>query len=158
MTGAVFPSLEYVPGESFEGTLLRARDAMNQFKAAYPGVGTIALFALSAKTGFPLMEKAARKIRETTVKTGKSVGVLSNFGITEPARLNFGEVEVADSYALGPIVYPPGMFIAVSVYKERLTLSSGFCESVPLRAFIEGFLADMDGELPAQVGEATGAR
>jgi NRPS condensation-like uncharacterized protein len=153
MTGAVFPSLEYEPGESFEGTLLRTRNAMNHFKAEYPGVGTIALFSMSAKTGFPLIEKAARKIRENTVKTGKSVGVLSNFGITEAARLNFGELEVVDSYALGPIVYPPGMFIAVSSFKERLTLSSGFCESATLRAFIEAFLAHMDSELPNPVAQ-----
>jgi NRPS condensation-like uncharacterized protein len=148
MAGAVFPAFAPKPGESFDGTLLRVQHTMDRLKVENPGIGTMAITTPLVKTSLPLLERSVKEMRVRSLKTGKSIGIMSNFGIINPARLNFGEVKVEDAYALGPVAFPPGLMLSVISFRETLTVSCGFCEDATPREFIKGLLDRLDQELP----------
>ncbi len=148
LSGAIFPVLARVPGETFENTLRRVGGALDILKSDSPGLGGALYISLGLKMGFSRIQQTFHEIREKGVKYGKSNPILSNIGLIDPRQLDFG-VPVKDAYMLSPIVYAPGLLVGVSTFRETMTFTVGFSDTCTERQTVEHFLDLFEGELPA---------
>lgn len=48
-----------------------------------------------------------------------------------------------------PVFYPPSVMIGVSTFRERLTLTFGYCATALAPEWAEGLLDEFVGQLPA---------
>ena len=89
---------------------------------------------------------AARAMRGA--QTGKTHPFFSNMGVLDPAWVDFGDAPVADAYGVGPVLHPPGFFLALSTFRGVLTLATSFCHTAVDARCVAQCLDLMVAELP----------
>lgn len=144
LSSAVYPALSAVPGEPFSGTLERMAARMTDFKRNSPGLSALILMRLGAMSGGKRM-----KARYQIAASHQSRFVcLSNFGVIDPARCNFG-TQLVQAYGVGPIQYAPGILIAVSTCANSMHLTLQGNDTQRFQPFIRDFFKSILGELVA---------
>jgi NRPS condensation-like uncharacterized protein len=131
-------------GESFEETLSKAKNLMDDLKRRRIGLGGYLkmslLFSLfREKTAVGLLRRSLRN----------PLICMTNLGELDSRRLAFEGVPVASAYVCGSIKYKPHFQLALSGFDGTITLSSNLYGNAEDRRRIESFLADMEAELGA---------
>ncbi len=74
---------------------------------------------------------------------------MTNIGVLDEARLSFAGIRPSEVFICGSIKYKPYVQLAVSAYRNEITLSSNLYGGVEDRRRVEALLADVEAELPA---------
>lgn len=145
---SLFPVVARKEGQGFEDVLAEVKRMMDGFKAADVAAITIPFLGLQYR--LTPLEKAERQRRAGLADgaAGGSVGpLLANMGVIDADRLRFGDVPVEDAYMTAPIAFAPQLYLGASSFRDRLTLSVGFCEEGLSRAKVERILGSLQREL-----------
>lgn len=131
------------PGEPFEETLARTCAMTRALKAA--GIGRRGALQLAAAFTF------GRRLGFALVRRRLSWPLLcmTNIGELDAARLTFGDSAPAHAWACGSVKHQPYFQVAVSGYRETLTLTVGLFGNAADRALAEAILAAIAAELDA---------
>lgn len=145
--GMSFPPFIYHTNEPFEDTLAMVREIMNKTKAEVKNLDNRVKNEL-------IMEKARHS------KEGKSLPpmyhnrpddythiILSNLTILDEDKLDFGPSKVTDAYEIGTISYGREFVLSVSTYKNKMTLSTGYCHSNISQKDMDGIMDSIISEL-----------
>lgn len=146
--GALYPSITREPDEGFDDTLTRIKEIMKAIKVDNPGIGEPLYLGLFFKLGFGGARRISDKIMERLIKSGKSHPFLSNLGIIDEQRLDFGDAEATDAFVLSLVDYSPHFMLAVSTYRNTMTFTVGCCNATTQRPVIERFFELFESELP----------
>ena len=134
---------------TFDDTLRSVHAAMQAMKSTYPGLTWAVMSELMVLPSFAVANAAVQRLIKRTQPTGSAGPFLSNIGVIDERLLDFGGIEVADAYGLGTVSLPPGLLLAVSTFREIMTLAIGFCNTATDCQLVERFLDRLVGELPA---------
>jgi NRPS condensation-like uncharacterized protein len=154
LSSSICVNLERDPCDSFDETLSHMSDTLGKIKADSPGIGATLALDLIFLVGF----RGARTILQTFFKSGIESGkanpFLTNLGIIDDTRVNFGATKAIDGYLLGPSLLVPGLSISASSFKENLTINAGFRADNATRAMVESTLDRMVSYLPTLPDES----
>jgi NRPS condensation-like uncharacterized protein len=120
--------------EPFEQTLIKVRNFMHSYKGDYIGMGnffiTIPFFKLLP---FPVslwMHDVMGNMQKKQTRTaGRVAPLYTNVGNISNNLMSFGNLEIADVFITTTVPYPPVLALCLTTFKERMTMSVGFCES-----------------------------
>ena len=148
LAGSIYPALRHEPGAAFDRTLAQAAAAQATAAAGLPGLGQALMLEATMALPYALARRLAAAAM-TGSRTGKTHPFLSNMGVLDPAWVDFGDAPVADAYGVGPVLYPPGFFLAVSTFRGVLTLATSFCHTAVDAGRVALCLDRLAAELPA---------
>jgi NRPS condensation-like uncharacterized protein len=128
ISGAWAISVSPVRDEAFDGTLARVVEATRAWKRAGAGKAVALAMplasALMRRQGLALARKMMSKMTDGDADPGFAAG-LTNIGVIDDARLDFGApMRVGDAWLLGP-VSPTVLILTASTYQDRLHLALG---------------------------------
>ena len=146
--GAMYPSISRVPGESFGATLARVRQVTSRLKSKNAGLGESLFLSLFLAFGFSTARMFSNGLRKRLVASGNSHPFLSNLGVIDEVRLDFGKPRVSDAFIPSLVDFPPHFMLAVSTFRNTMTLSIGFCHPQTHRPIVDRFLDLFIAELP----------
>jgi NRPS condensation-like uncharacterized protein len=140
--------------EGFNSTLGRVVEATQAWKRS--GAGK------SNAMGIPIIHKMTRKKGLASIRKmmapkedmdpTRGAIVLTNIGVIDTDRLDFGaETPVADSWLLAP-VSPVGAGLAASTYRDRLHLTAGVEFASMSESVVSGVLEETANEIVEWVG------
>jgi NRPS condensation-like uncharacterized protein len=140
-------------GETFEDTLASVSAYMQGIKSSPPALGYLTSYALL----FTLLPHGViRRVGEGAIKAALQrrtqygwVPTLDNMGAIDPARIAFGGVAVRDAYLAICVPEDGSLQLAVSGFRERLTIAIVFRPADANRAFVQQLLSAFVDELPA---------
>ncbi len=136
LSSAVYPRLSKTPDEDFKETLQRVKSVMGAFKGDTPGLGATILMTVGAMRGGRML----RDRYQMAASRGSRFINLTNFGVIEEARCNFGDLQPVQAYGVGPNQYAPGILIAVSTYRNVLHLVVQGNDPQKFQPFVRAFL------------------
>jgi len=149
--GTLFPALRCPPGEPFPATLDRVVGAMSGLRA------NLTLDrALVAELEFEDLLRGWAREQGWPIRFGgrdATFVILSNVGVFDHQRLDFGGPPVADARVLGTVALGQELLLCVSSFRGRLTLSHGFCRSDLDQAVVDRVMDGMVAELAAFAGD-----
>ena len=89
----------------------------------------------------------------TKIKEGKSLAApsLTNMGIIEPKRISFGNITPEQVYMLGTINHPSLLQIAISTYRQEVTISVGSYYCGENNKFILNFLKEFETTCKSEI-------
>ncbi len=145
--GAFVPLLRCPPGEPFPATLSRVVEAMSAVRSS------LSLeHALRAELEFEEMMRSWARDLGWPGRGGNrdaTFVILSNVGVFDPERLDFGDPPVADARVLGTVALGHELLLCASSFRGRLTLSHGFCRSdldpAAVDRVMDGMMAELAG-------------
>ncbi|NLW91334.1 MAG: hypothetical protein GXY34_07010 [Syntrophomonadaceae bacterium] len=139
------PCITCLEEESFEETLQRASEALEELKQNHAELVDAIAVEAWAKLDYSAFLAQIQAILQWVADTGKSNPLLSNIGVIDP--LNFSQTQATDIYLLTPVVIPPAFVLGVTTYNRTLTLQCTFGEPGHSKEDIEGFIDLMEKEL-----------
>ncbi len=148
LAGSIYPALQHEPGATFDHTLAQAHAAQADAAAGLPGLGQALMLEVVMTLPYALAQRLAAAAMQGN-RTGKTHPFLSNMGVLDPAWVDFGAIPVAEAYGVGPVLYPPGFFLAVSTFRGVLTLATSFCHTAVDAGRVAQCLDRLVAELPA---------
>jgi NRPS condensation-like uncharacterized protein len=74
---------------------------------------------------------------------------MTNIGVIDETPLSFAGIRPSDAFICGSIKYKLYFQLALSTYRDEITLSANLYGVEADRRRIEAFLADVEFELPA---------
>jgi len=127
ISSATWVSVPPAGVEGFDATLGRVAAATQAWKRSGAGkssaIGIPIIHGMTRKKGLAFIRKMMSPKGEMDSKSGAVV--LTNIGVIDAARLDFGAGNpVADAWLLAP-VSPMGAGLAASTYRDRLHLTAG---------------------------------
>ena len=140
-------------GETFEDTLASVSAYMQGIKNAPPALGYLTSYALL----FTLLPHGViKRVGEGAMQAALQgrlqngwVPTLDNLGAIDPARIAFGGVAVRDAYLAICVPDDGSLQLAVSGFRERLTIAIVFRPADTNRVFMQQLLSAFVDELPA---------
>ncbi len=156
ISSAAWVSVSPVGVEEFDGTLSRVAEATQAWKRSGAGKGSAlgipTIHKLTRKRGLGFIRKMMSPKEEMDSKRGAVL--LTNIGVVDANRLDFGEeVAVADAWLLAP-VSPMGAGLAASTYRDRLHLTAGVEFASMSEALVNEVLGGTANEIEAWVALA----
>lgn len=147
--------------EPFDQTLTKVRNFMHSYKGDYIGMGnffiTIPFFKLLP---FPVSlwihDRMGNMQKKQTRTAGTVAPLYTNVGNISNGGMSFGNLEVADVFITTTVPYPPVLALCLTTYKERMTMSVGFCETCVTKNDV-GILVDNIQKQVDDVVKATGS-
>jgi NRPS condensation-like uncharacterized protein len=150
LSGALFPAIEFKPGETFEQTLADVIIKMGRWKASQPGLTGAMLIELAMAQGFAAAKAAIGRM--TAVRSNRVTPLLlSNFGILDVKKLIFGSLEIQQAFVLGPIMFGHGLMLTASTYADQMTLAMGYCQGNIEKNLVEALIEQIWQEMLAQI-------
>ena len=149
LSGWDFPNIGKNPGKDIRESCRHVTKVMNRLKADYIGLGSFPMLAVGNK-GLPLSwaKKIFERVMTPAFQKAQIAPSLTNMGLIDDKRLDFGNVQVKEAFLLPPIVKPPYWAAGLSGFKNSLTLSSGFCASSIETDLVERFFDLVFKEMP----------
>ena len=149
LSGWVFPNIGKNPGKDIRDTCRSVTKVMNRLKADYIGLGSFPMLAIGNKS-LPLSwaKKIFERVMTPAFKRAQIAPSLTNMGLIDDKKLDFGNVRVKEAFLLPPIVMPAYWAAGLSGFKNSLTLSSGFCASSIETDHVERFFDLVFKEMP----------
>jgi NRPS condensation-like uncharacterized protein len=153
LSGALYPAVEYLPGETFTQTLAKVTAQMGRWKSRQPGLTGAMLIELAMLQGFA---RAKAMIGGMTTPRSNRVTplLLSNFGLLDESRLSFGSLNIQAAYVLGPVMFGHGLMLTASTYAHQMTLAMGYCQGCIASETVERLLEQVWQELNALLESA----
>jgi len=137
-------SLECRADEPFDATLARVKATTEDKKSRAIGVNS--LFKLDLVFRLCGDARANRILRR---RLEYPLICMTNIGVVDEARLSFAGVRPSDVFMCGSIKYKPYFQLALSIYRDEITLSSNLYGGDEDRRRVEALLKDVEAELPA---------
>jgi NRPS condensation-like uncharacterized protein len=137
-------SLERRPDEPFDATLARVK-AMTEAKKRR-AIGVNSVFKLDLLFRLCGDARANRLLRRGLEYP---LICMTNIGVIDEERVSFAGSRPSDAFICGSIKYKPSFQLALSTWRDEITLSSNLYGGAIDRRRIEAFLADVEAELPA---------
>jgi len=144
LSSTAMTSLERRPDEPFDATLARVKATMDTKKGG--AIGVNAFFKLDLLFRHCGDARANRILRR---RLENPLVCMTNIGVIDEARLSFAGVRPSDAFLCGSIKYKPYFQLAVTAYRDEITLSSNLYGGTADRRRVEAFLAEVEAELPA---------
>lgn len=106
---------------------------MKKKKDGHAGIGGAVEVEKKFSMGFPAVKASlADLVRKSREDRYPKNPFFSNTGILSTSCTDFGGPAASEAFIAPPVEYPPSFGIAVSTFREQITLSCGFCSnSVP---------------------------
>jgi len=152
LVSVLVASLDRRPGEPFEGTLLRVRDAMRALRDGDVAMGNALMLGVASSAGHSAARMMLQRPLLGASREGSGPPFFSNAGPMDGARLGFGGIGAVDAFTVSPIFYPPYLMLGLSGFGGTVVLTSGFCGDATERARVERVLTSMEVELAAAGG------
>ena len=132
-------------GSGFAETLLRVKAVMDEEKQRDNCLHLVSLLEFTFRViPYPLLKGAVLKAYRNPPLA------MSNIGILDRRRLMFDGVPAQSAFMSGSIKYSPYFQLAVSTYRNEVTLSTAFHGTPEDRTAIERFLCMVEEELPGR--------
>jgi len=149
LSTSVYPYFAIEKNESFEQTLEKAQQVMQQFKENLPGIGS-AFFVNNffGRITFKRLKAITLKLIQKHLETKKTHPIFTNVGLVKAEQLQMGDLKAIDAYLITPIMFAPGFIFGMITFEKKMTFSIGFCEDSYPRESIELFLDYFCAELP----------
>ena len=148
LTGTITPTIVWDSGDTFADTLRKVAGAMHELKGHVPGINLLLLGEIFKELGF---EEYHRWIlHQHGTETRQAPSLFSNVGRIEDLR--FGSLEARSAYMVGPAIGAPGALIAVTTYKEKVTLAMAFYTPATEKGRVERFLQKMIADTCTSIG------
>jgi NRPS condensation-like uncharacterized protein len=146
LSGALYPAIDYRPGETFEQTLAQVTASTGCWKARQPGLTGVMLIELAMLRGYAA---AKAMLGGMAAPKGDRISPLlfSNFGILDSSRLVFGSSQIRGAFVLGPVMFGNGLMLTASTYAGQMTLAMGYCQGRISEEKIEAILETVSQEL-----------
>lgn len=130
-------------GADFADTLQRVKSAMDEEKQRDNCLHLVSLLEFVFRIfPFPLLKKAVLKAYRNPPLAMSNIGVLSDRGLV------FDGLPVRSAYMSGSVKYRPYFQLAVSTFREEVTLSAAFHGTPEDRDAVGRLLAAVESELP----------
>ncbi len=117
---------------------------MKRKKEGHAGIGGAMEVEKHFSMGFPAakasLAELARKSRDERYPKNP---FFSNTGILPTSCTDFGGPAATDAFIAPPLEYPPSFGIAISTFRERITLSCGFCSNSVPEGTVDAFFSRM---------------
>jgi len=134
LSGFLYLGIGKKVNEPFDRTLSKVRNFMHSYKGDYIGMGnffiTIPFFKLLP---FPvslwLHDRMGNMQKKQTRTAGRVAPLYTNVGNINHNGMLFGDLEATDVFITTTVPYPPVLALCLTTFKERMTMSIGFCES-----------------------------
>jgi NRPS condensation-like uncharacterized protein len=131
--------------EPFDATLARVKATVDAKKGYALGVnGFLKLDLLFRLCGDARANRILRRRLENPLIC------MTNIGVIDVERLSFARVVPTDAFMCGSIKYKPYFQLAVSTYRDEITLSCNLYGAARDRRRVEAFLSEVEAELPAE--------
>ena len=141
-----------VDSEDFDATLARVVEATREWKETDAGRANAVADAIGnrliGRRALGLFRKQFEKV--ATAGDGEARGTLqliTNIGVIDEEKLDFGDAPISDAWLLGPIV-PRGVGVVASTYRDKMSLSHGteFSDSdvAVVMEVVEGTAAEIE--------------
>jgi len=155
ISSAWYVSVSPAEAEGFDRTLARVAEATGEWKRKGAGKGSA--------IGIPIVTRLTRKKDMDYIRkmlfgaekdVGQQIGGLTNIGIMDDARLDFGHsARVTDAWLFGPVSHMV-VILATTTYRDRLHLGIG-AEFAALseelvRAIVTGTAAEIESWVAAR--------
>ncbi len=138
--------------ESFEATADQARVRMAEWKDIYLGLGVSLVGSRVYRLGgLPLLRGLMAPGFEAMRVKGEASPALTNFGVIDDSRMRFADAAPVEAWMSGPLAFGNSLLVVASTYRDRLTLSTGWCDSDIDRDLPRDLLAGTARELSAVV-------
>jgi len=142
-----------LPGDvsgSLDRLVIAASDALRRFRESDGSLLEVLRAEELAAKGLPAVREYVGMAKDAYLRHGCGCPFLVNAGIIPEECLDFGpDLRVTRAFvAAGISTEPPGIVITVSTFRERLTLSFGFCSAAVSRYDAERLLEAILHELP----------
>ncbi len=135
LSSIVYPAIRYAEGEKFTATLHKVTQAMKFLKEQKSGLISALLFEVYSRLGYEQV------IRWMCAGQSEPLPlVLSNIGVISKEAVCFGDCTAIDGYMIGPALLTPGFLIAVSTYRDALTVAMAYFEPAVTQNQIERYL------------------
>ena len=146
LSGGLFPAVTLQAGETFEETLASVKSTMAHWKSNQPGLTGAMIMELAFALGYA---KGKAQVQRIASAHGKDVSplLLSNLGVLDANRLDFGLLKIESAYELGPIMLNNGLMLTASTYADHLTLGMGYCRGNLAAEIVEGLVEAVKCEL-----------
>ena len=147
----LFLNIGHELGATFDDTCSVVRDYMNARKANYLGLGDVPFLAMTFK-GYPffLAQWQYNLLLRYISKSTGGPPMLTNGGIIDSERLDFGGPAVTDAFLTVPLTFPPFLAVGVTTYNGSLTLSAGFCKNALDKQTVQHIFQLFEKELPGE--------
>jgi NRPS condensation-like uncharacterized protein len=144
LSSRVNTELEYRLGETFAATLARVKATMDERKGSHPGIDSFVQLALLYRV---FGGRLARYLVQR--KLNNPYLCMTNIGILDEERLQFGGVRPQTAWMCGSIKYKPYVQLAVSTYAGAMTLSVSLAGNAGDRSRMQALLDMASEELSA---------
>ncbi|WP_238885305.1 WS/DGAT domain-containing protein [Clostridium sp. YIM B02551] len=145
LASTVITSLKFDSKENFLETVKRLSESINRKKNSGLGLNGFIKISMIYKI---FSYKNFKRLISFGFK--HPLIAMTNIGILEEDKLCLSGAQIKDAYMCGSIKYPPYFQLAISSYKESLTLSVNLYGNVKDKIKIKKFLELLDDELPKQ--------
>lgn len=147
LTSIISPSFLPQQGESFDQTLIRVRDTINDLKNSNPGVGEWVFLGCITLFNFTIFDSLINRSIAGSFESSRTVPWVSNLGLYSAEELDFGGPRIKSAYMLGPFLKPPYFMLVISTFEETMTLSISYFGGEKNRQVVERFLDMLEKEL-----------
>ena len=141
------------PGATFEQTLATVLAATTAMKDGAPGVQLAMMLDHGAKQ---IGEQAFGNLGSPIVSARADPGslmrqpTLTNIGVLDERRFDFGEPKVDDAFVAGPLCPPGSLMVGVSTFRDTLMLSYSYYRGATAPTDVERFFDTFVAELPGE--------
>ncbi len=143
MTSMVATELDYQPDEPFPETLRRVKQRVDSAK--HSEIGLNAFLKLDLLFSVFSDQIAAGRLR---ARLENPLLCTTNIGMLDETRLSFAGQRPCDAFVCGSIKYKPYFQLAVSTYRDEITLSVNLYGGAGDRQRVDAFLHDVEAQFP----------
>jgi len=128
LAAIVLANLPAELGNTLDETVTIVKQEMDRHKASYIGLREISTVnALACVLPQPALSSWIARIKKVANAKGFIFNAMTNMGVFEDKRLNFGSTKtVTHALTTAPLIKPPNMCIGVSGFKDQITFSAGY--------------------------------
>ncbi len=148
LVSATFATIKYNPEDSFDKHLIDINKQLKRKREIHLGLGNMYAIRHLFKMRYSFLERVTRRLYKRLRRKKRNHPILTNVGILDCEKRNFGPVNVIDGYNITPVNWAPSFSMGMSSFNKRLTLTIGFAEESYDPKTVEYFLDLIDEELP----------
>jgi NRPS condensation-like uncharacterized protein len=132
----------------FTETLALVKEQMKERKADYLGLLMVPLvLGLYGILPYKASQRVANNDFKKAKKNQSTAPVLTNAGEIRAEDYEFGDVNLVYIYGAASVMYSPVFATSATEFRKKVTLCTGFCQTLIPRTTVEGILESMANEL-----------
>ncbi|HUU77336.1 MAG TPA: hypothetical protein VMX55_03265 [candidate division Zixibacteria bacterium] len=147
LTASSHPKLSYVPGESFETSLLRIHKSTRKLKKQGTGLEAALFCRLLFSMPFQKAKETLEKTIYEQIKANTTYPIITNIGLVKSNDIVFDDLKTIDAFMLTPYMKAPGFLMGTMTFEETLMFTMAYFEESYDTFLVEKFLQLMGEEL-----------